>query len=66
MFLQDILGAGRTLGARADDDYIDRINYYFTSNILIALSIATAYKMYNSKPMECILPKRFSSSVEQV
>lgn len=64
--LLDLLGASRTLHLRNDDDYIDRMHYFITSNLLIVLSILVSFKMFNGKPMECVMAKRFDDSIEDV
>lgn len=64
--LLDLLGASKTLNIRIDDDYTDRLHYFITSNMLIVLSILVGFKQFNGKPIECVMPKRFDDSYEDV
>jgi len=54
------------LGARRDDDNIDRLHYFLTSNLLIVLSLLISYKQFGGRPIECATPKMFPKSWEDV
>lgn len=51
---------------REDDDSVDRMHYFWTSNILVATSMLISWKMFGGKPIECMVPKMFSHAWEQV
>uniref|UniRef100_A0A915KVB9 Innexin n=1 Tax=Romanomermis culicivorax TaxID=13658 RepID=A0A915KVB9_ROMCU len=52
------------LGVRHDDDGVDRMHYFVTSNMLIVLSLLISYKQFGSRPIECLTPKMFPKSYE--
>lgn len=64
--LTAIIGSLKYLEKRSDDDFIDRMNYFFTSNLLIALSVLVSFKQFGGRPLECMLPDYFPGSWEQV
>ncbi|CAH8837519.1 unnamed protein product, partial [Trichobilharzia szidati] len=49
-----------------DDDQIDRINYQFTSVLLLILLTLTGFRQYLSHlPLQCWIPQEFSRSWEE-
>lgn len=64
--IQNILGTLKYLNHSQDDDFIDRLHYFLTSNILIALAVLVSWKQFGGRPMECLVPDMFSSAWEQV
>ncbi|CDW55502.1 Innexin [Trichuris trichiura] len=61
-----ILHALRAYGFYQDDvDSVDRLHYWITSNLLIAISLLVSYKQFGGKPIECMVPKMFSGSWEE-
>lgn len=53
-------------GKRYDDDGIDRLHSFVTSNVLICFSILVSWKTFGGKPLECMFPVKFPGSWEQV
>lgn len=64
--LTAIITSLKYLAHRSDDDFIDRLHYFTTSNLLIALSVLVSFKQFGGRPMECMLPDYFPGSWEQV
>lgn len=68
--MASILGAFlntlKFFGHNSDDDYIDRLHYFVTSNTLVALSILVSFKQFGGKPIECLVPDMFSKAWEEV
>ncbi|KRZ97188.1 Innexin-10 [Trichinella sp. T8] len=63
--LYTALNALRFFAYRQDDSDVDRLHYWLTSNVLIALSLLVSFKQFGGKPIECLVPKMFSSAWEQ-
>ncbi|KRX23735.1 Innexin-10 [Trichinella nelsoni] len=63
--LYTALNALRFFAYRQDDSDVDRLHYWLTSNVLIALSLLVSFKQFGKKPIECLVPKMFSSAWEQ-
>lgn len=56
----------RYLGHRHDDDGIDRLHNLVTSNVCLALSILISWKQFGGHPIECMIPKMFPKTWEEV
>uniref|UniRef100_A0A0N5AIU0 Innexin n=1 Tax=Syphacia muris TaxID=451379 RepID=A0A0N5AIU0_9BILA len=65
MALATVLSMFRYVSEIDDRDFVDRLHSYFTTNILIALSVVVSFKQFGGKPVECLVPEIFSSSWEQ-
>ncbi|VDP13528.1 unnamed protein product [Soboliphyme baturini] len=64
--LDTVIRSIRYLSPRNDDSDVDRLHYCLTSNVLIALSLLISYKQFGGRPIECMVPKMFPSSWEEV
>lgn len=49
MMIESLVAMMRYLGARKDDDVADRMNYLFTPNILLALSVLISFKQFGGR-----------------
>lgn len=48
-----------------DDDFVDRLNYYFTGLILVILSMTLSAKQYYYQAIQCWMPAEFKGAWEQ-
>lgn len=63
--LTDMIGTLSFLSLRADDDFVDRLHYFYTTTFLIIMSLLVSFKMFAGKPLECWLPAEYKNSWEQ-
>ncbi len=47
-----------------DDDFVDHLNYYYTTTFVIASAALISFKTFGGKPVECWLPAQYSASWE--
>uniref|UniRef100_A0A914X5X4 Innexin n=1 Tax=Plectus sambesii TaxID=2011161 RepID=A0A914X5X4_9BILA len=64
--LETALGYLKSWGKRFDDDGIDRLHSFVTSNVLIGLAVLVSWKTFGGKPLECMFPVKFPGSWEQL
>ncbi|KAI1723290.1 innexin domain-containing protein [Ditylenchus destructor] len=65
MMIEAIISMVRYLSARHDDDMVDRMNYLYTPNLLLAFSVLISFKQFGGRPLECMFPNKFPGSWEQ-
>lgn len=63
--LNDMIASLHFMKCRADDDFVDRLNYYYTTTFLIIMSLLVSFKMFGGKPLECWLPAEYKSSWQE-
>ncbi|KAI6237508.1 Innexin [Aphelenchoides besseyi] len=66
MVLTTVLSMIRYVSGTNDRDFVDRLHSYFTTNILIGLSVLVSFKQFGGTPIECLTPDVFSGSWEEV
>ncbi|KAI1714657.1 innexin domain-containing protein [Ditylenchus destructor] len=63
--LATVLSMMRYVSEIDDRDFVDRLHSYFTTNMLIGLSVLVSFKQFGGKPVECLTPDIFSGSWEE-
>lgn len=66
MVLEAVIQWSKYLSYSYDDDTVDRLHYFFTSNILLGLTFLVSWKQFGGKPLECLIPAKFPGPWEQV
>ncbi len=64
MVLQNMFSALSFLHCRKDDDFVDRLSYFYTSSFLIMMAVLVSFKQFGGRPLECWVPAQFTSSWE--
>uniref|UniRef100_A0AC35G7A2 Innexin n=1 Tax=Panagrolaimus sp. PS1159 TaxID=55785 RepID=A0AC35G7A2_9BILA len=49
---------------RKDDDFVDRLSYFYTSSFLIMMAVLVSFKQFGGRPLECWVPAYFTASWE--
>lgn len=65
MVLTTVLSMIRYVSGVEDCDFIDRLHCFFTTNLLIGLSVLISFKQFGGSPIECLTPDTFSGAWEQ-
>uniref|UniRef100_A0A914VR40 Innexin n=1 Tax=Plectus sambesii TaxID=2011161 RepID=A0A914VR40_9BILA len=65
MVLEHMLSMLTYLSPAKNDDFVDRLHYFWTSNFLLAMMVLVSWKSFGSHPLECMFPKPFPHSWEQ-
>jgi hypothetical protein len=50
---------------RLDDTVVDRLNYYYSTVIIVVMSITLTARQYVGQPLQCWVPAEFSKAWEQ-
>lgn len=62
MSIEILLKSFKIINLKHGEDSIDCLHYFLTTNLLIAASTITAWKMFDGNAIECMLPIRFPNS----
>uniref|UniRef100_A0A0N5AP55 Innexin n=1 Tax=Syphacia muris TaxID=451379 RepID=A0A0N5AP55_9BILA len=64
MVFGEIVGTLSFLQPQADDDFIDRLHYYYTSTFLLVTAVLISLKMFGGRPIECWVPAEYKGGWE--
>ncbi|VDN07522.1 unnamed protein product [Thelazia callipaeda] len=62
MSVEALLKSLKTFATSPNEDYTDRLHSCITVNLLITLSIITAWKVFNGDPIHCMLSSPLPNS----
>jgi len=58
-----VTAAGKMVtAARSDDDFADRLNFRYTTAMLVVFSVLITSKQYVGQPIQCWAPEHFSKT----
>lgn len=63
----NLLGSALTaIKPRLDDTVVDRLNYYYSTIMIMVMSVTLTARQYVGQPLQCWVPAEFSKAWEQV
>ncbi|KHN71734.1 Innexin-10 [Toxocara canis] len=64
MVFSEVVGTLSFLQPQADDDFADRLHYYYTSTFLLVTAVLISLKMFGGRPIECWVPAEYKGGWE--